>query len=138
MGADRPQDTDKEPSVRRLSEDLKPGMRLRHSDGEEVTLARRKQPSDKHHGLPFHPGWWLVEGGGLADMVIDSSDSGWEVVGDYAALEDAISRAQPDLKPLMAKMTHLLMDAYEEGFHFGLIVAGLQAKFKTQGPGGEQ
>lgn len=51
-----------------LSVDLMPGVRVR-SAAKTVTLASRKDDNS---------GWWLVEGGGLADYVLDGMD--WYVV----------------------------------------------------------
>lgn len=59
------------------SRDLRPGDRLQSKDGTVVTLARRKHPDEDHHGLPFHPGWWIEEGGGLADFAIEHPENGW-------------------------------------------------------------
>lgn len=59
------------------SGELYPGDRLQHADGMVVTLARRKRPSDGCSAIPFHPGWWLTDGGGLADFVIDDPESPW-------------------------------------------------------------
>lgn len=42
---------------------LRPGDKLRANDGEIVELARRKEPGDL-------PGWWLTDGGGLADHAL--------------------------------------------------------------------
>jgi hypothetical protein len=70
--------------TRTPSAQLEPGTRLRYGlVGEIVTLDRRKTPDDDHHGLPFHPGWWLRgrNAGGLADFVLDADDSCWKVVG---------------------------------------------------------
>jgi hypothetical protein len=65
-------------SVRSVN--LKPGDRLRHSSGSVVTIRRRKSADDDHHGLSFRPGWWLVEGGGLADFVFDDSPGEWTLI----------------------------------------------------------
>ena len=71
------------------SADLRPGMRLRYRDGTVVTLARRKSPSDllpeTRRGmerLPYHSGWWLRDGGGLADFVLDADESDWTILED--------------------------------------------------------
>lgn len=55
---------------------LRPGTKVRYvPSGEIRTLARRKDPKEG----PL-PGWWLEEGGGLADAVFDAEE--WEVVVD--------------------------------------------------------
>jgi len=64
------------------SADLQPGDRLQHADGKVVTLDCRKRPDDGRSNNPFFPGWWLVEGGGLADFVIDEPQSQWVPVID--------------------------------------------------------
>lgn len=72
--------------TRTPSSELTPGTRLRWTGprtqgvGNVAILERRKQHTDNHHGLPFHPGWWVEGGGGLADFVIDAEDSNWEVI----------------------------------------------------------
>ncbi len=61
--------------------ELQPGTVLRHKDGTRVVLDRRKDPGA--HRRPteqFWPGWWVVDGGGLADFVIDAKDSQWTVL----------------------------------------------------------
>lgn len=60
------------------SEELQPGTRLQHPDGAVVTLDRRKTSEEAF----VLPGWWLCEGGGLADVVIDSDVSDWTVLSD--------------------------------------------------------
>jgi len=67
--------TDGAHSVRIKSKDLKPGTVMVREDGAQVTLLRRKRP-EVRSGM-YHPGWWCVEGGGLADFVIDAEDSPW-------------------------------------------------------------
>jgi len=62
------------------SVDLKPGTRLQHRDGAIVTLDRRKNPDENRPGFRYLPGWWVVEGGGLADIVIDDPKSDWRVI----------------------------------------------------------
>lgn len=64
------------------SVDLQPGTRLQYADGEIAVLDHRKDPNEDHHGLPFHTGWWLRDGGGLADFVIDAPDTDWKVLDD--------------------------------------------------------
>ena len=68
------------------SNELRPGTQLRHRDGAMVTLDRRKTAGDNHHGLPFIPGWWVRESGGLADVVIDAEDGQWTVVNRRAEI----------------------------------------------------
>jgi hypothetical protein len=63
------------------SADLQPGTRLRYRNGEHVVLLHRKREDDERHGLPYHAGWWLRDGGGLADFVIDDPESDWTVLG---------------------------------------------------------
>lgn len=54
------------------SADMHPGDRLEHESRDViVTLRCRKTPDDDHHGLPYQPGWWLVDQGGLSDSIID-------------------------------------------------------------------
>ena len=57
-----------------------------HRDGDAVVLAQRKTGADT---VPW-PGWWLVGGGGLADVVLESDD--WQLV-DNAALFRFLSEA---------------------------------------------
>lgn len=65
------------------SSELQPGDQLRHKDGTVVTLGYRKKPGDDTHGLPFHPGWWLMDaGGGLSDSVIDDPESDWTLLDE--------------------------------------------------------
>lgn len=54
---------------------FEPGTKVRYvPSGEVRTLARRKDPAETL------PGWWLVEGGGLADIVFEHDE--WELVVD--------------------------------------------------------
>lgn len=64
-----------------ISRDLQPGTRVSDKRGNTVTLDRRKTINDDHQGLPFHPGWWCREGGGIADFVLDDPNSGWYIDG---------------------------------------------------------
>lgn len=58
--------------------DLEPGTTIRHrTSGTERTLARRKTEAELDEaGPPRWPGWWLEEGGGIADRVFVEE---WEV-----------------------------------------------------------
>jgi len=68
------------------SVDLQPGDRLQHKDGKVVELFCRKHPDDGRSNAPFFPGWWLVDGGGLADFVIDEPESDWvQMIGGGGA-----------------------------------------------------
>ena len=62
------------------SADLQPGQRLQHRGGVVVTLARRKNSGDAKPGFKYLPGWWVEEGGGLADLVIDDPKSDWTLL----------------------------------------------------------
>lgn len=71
-----------------MSRDLKPGTKLRWTGSpssgrpEIATLARRKSPDEHLRSVPFAPGWWCEDAGGLADYVIDDPDSKWEIIDD--------------------------------------------------------
>lgn len=67
-------------AARERSEDLAPGRGLRHRDGKVVTIDRRKTLGDGSAGSPWYPGWWLTDGSGLADFVIDEDDSYWTIL----------------------------------------------------------
>lgn len=70
-------------SERPKSIDLQPGTTLRWmgtSGSDNIVLDRRKRYDDDHHGLPYKPGWWIVNGGGLVDTAIDEEGSKWEIV----------------------------------------------------------
>lgn len=75
---------------RKLSSELQPGTKVRYEDGTIVTLDRRKTLDESDFRLP---GWWVVEGGGLADLVIDDRDSRWTV------LENSARASQEDETP---------------------------------------
>lgn len=72
-------------SNRPKSSEMQPGTVLRYRPPQaskrflhgtrEVTLHRRKKMSES-----IHPGWWLTDGSGLADFVIDEEGSDWELV----------------------------------------------------------
>lgn len=66
------------------SADLQPGDRLQHKDGAVVTLNCRKRPDDGRSTTPYHDGWWLMDGGGLADFVIDQPESDWRLIDGSA------------------------------------------------------
>ena len=53
---------------------LRPGTRIEAIDGRVMTLKVRKTEKESDR----HPGWWLVEGGGLADSSF--AEHGWKVV----------------------------------------------------------
>lgn len=74
-----------------LSATLAPGTRLRHKDGTVVVLERRKQPGEGSPRLPFFPGWWVRDGGGLADRVIDADDGCWTVLDAPDAVQRAVA-----------------------------------------------
>jgi hypothetical protein len=60
------------------SRELRPGTRVRYKpNGDIAVLARRKREFESSSLLM---GWWVVDGGGLADVVIDADDSEWEVL----------------------------------------------------------
>jgi hypothetical protein len=61
---------------------LRPGTRARHVSGRIVTLDRRKHQSEHDPRQPWQPGWWVIEGGGLADYVLDDPHYGWTVLDD--------------------------------------------------------
>jgi len=71
------------------SADLEPSTRLYRQDPDNgvVTLERRKKESDFHR-LPYRPGWWLVDDGGLADDVIDTPGSPRIIVSDESVGSD--------------------------------------------------
>ncbi len=66
--------------MRLKSRDLPSGSRLRHKNGKVVTLERRKTSSDARSNLPYHPGWWLDTGAGLADFIVDDPESEWKLL----------------------------------------------------------
>lgn len=76
-------------SERVMSCNLTPGVKLQHRDGKIVTLDRRKDPADHDSKAPFWPGWWIVEGGGLADMVYDAPNSEWEPLSPHSIIRKA-------------------------------------------------
>jgi hypothetical protein len=79
-------DTPRTPSV-----ELQPGDQIRDPrspHGKVFTLDRRKDPNDPLHGIPFWPGWWLKEGGGFADFVIDDPARGFEITRPDSSLGD--------------------------------------------------
>lgn len=49
----------------------KPGDLAVHVDGGIVVLTRRKLPYDRPVAVPFVPGWWCGDVGGLADAALD-------------------------------------------------------------------
>ena len=66
------------------SADLKPGDRLIWRDEKTVTLWCRKRSDDGRSTTPFFPGWWLADGGGLADFVVDDPKSEWRLIDGEA------------------------------------------------------
>lgn len=66
------------------SRSLTPGTQLQHRDGKIVTLDRRKDRNElaarRTLDMPVHEGWWLTDGSGLADFVIDKEDADWVVL----------------------------------------------------------
>ncbi len=59
------------------SKDLPSGTKVRYKpNGDIAVLDRRKE---EWEGTAL-AGWWVRDGGGLADCVIDADDSEWEVI----------------------------------------------------------
>lgn len=65
-------------AARPAAEDLKPGQWVVHQSGSVHQLKRRKSDGD---------GWWLCDGGGLADRVLDGPD--WLPIGSWLFDQEA-------------------------------------------------
>lgn len=59
------------------SKSLKPGTVLIHGGNTKASATLLKRKDDDS-------GWWCVEGGGLADAVIEDETGAWSVVPSYA------------------------------------------------------
>lgn len=85
------------------SRDLHPGQSIRHRSGDPRVLRRRKDSDD---------GWWLDDGSGIADWVLDQADA-WTIVDGPSYVYVASSWRNPMQPAVIQTLRAAGIDCYD-------------------------